>query len=769
MKRESNEMESQHLDVFMNAPIGVFRTTSFGKVLYTNPAMAKILELPSVDAILQYCNDIKSDLYVYPEQRDELLRQLKEKDQVDNFEYEARTATGKHVYLIMSARIVKHNSDGSFIIEGFTTDITERKKTEQALRESEEIHRSYFEHAPYGVFIADRQGRYIQVNPMAGKITGYSESELLNMVIADLIPPEEQESAALHFQKVIQNGYASGVLPFIHKSKGVRYWSVDAVKLSEDRFLGFCSDVTDRLEAEESLKKREHEFSSLMRSMLNAFVLFESVFDETGTFISYRFIYINDAYEKVTGVTLDYIKGKTIHEVWPGTEPEWIKRYGEVAVTGDPQTFELYHDDTHKLYHCHVYRPWPKNDRFCVIFEDITERKKAEDERALLEQQFHQSQKLESIGHLAGGVAHDLNNLLTPILGYSQLLLEDFPGIDPRKPFVEEILEASIRARQLVSQLLAFSRKQVLALQSISLNSILAKFENLLRRTIREDIIIEVNLWPDLPAIKGDPGQLEQVIMNLAINAQDAMPQGGELQIETSLIYLDQDYCNVKRHLSPGPFAMLSVRDNGCGIDAEIKDHIFEPFYTTKEQNKGTGLGLATTYGIIRQHGGTIDLITEKNIGTTFKIFLPITTDISDPNVSSKPAPRSVQGFETILLVEDNHHVRLFTEAALKRFGYSIISASEGHEALKILKASTQKIDLLLTDVIMPGINGVELYRQITRQQSAIKVLFMSGYTGNVISDKGILDGNLNFIKKPFSVLEIAKKVRNVLDQKEPR
>ncbi|MFP4350577.1 MAG: PocR ligand-binding domain-containing protein [Desulfococcaceae bacterium] len=395
----------------------------------------------------------------------------------------------------------------------------------------------------------------------------------------------------------------------------------------------------------------------------------------------------------------------------------------------------------------------------------ITERKRAEEERARLEERFHQSQKLESIGRLAGGVAHDLNNLLSPILGYSEMLLADAVGMDPRRDSLTAIVTAGQRARDLVRQLLAFGRKQTLKVEPVDLNILLKHFHRLLRRTIREDIVIHMDLARALPPIQGDAGQLEQVVMNLAVNAQDAMPDGGELTIETSAAVLDEAYAARHEGVTPGSYVMLAVSDTGCGMDAETREHIFEPFFTTKEKHKGTGLGLATIYGIVKQHAGHIWIYSEPGAGSTFKIYLPVAgREVSAKSEAARTQPAADPGgSETILVVEDNQQVRELTNTILEREGYRVLSAHSGESALVELNRHQGPVHLLLTDVVMPDMNGRELFDKISATHPHMKVLYMSGYTDNVIAHRGVLDADIGFIQKPFVVTGLAAKVREVL------
>jgi PAS domain S-box-containing protein len=401
--------------------------------------------------------------------------------------------------------------------------------------------------------------------------------------------------------------------------------------------------------------------------------------------------------------------------------------------------------------------------RLIGTVHDITESVRAEEEKAKLEEQFQQSQKMESIGQLAGGVAHDLNNLLTPILGYGDMLFDEFIDGDPRKDSVEQIILAGERARDMVQQLLAFSRKQLLDFKSININDTINSFSSLLKRAIREDININTVLTPNIPSIRGDKGQLEQVIMNLAVNAQDAMQKGGMLTIGTTVVDIDDTYITEYSEIKPGKYVLLAISDTGQGMSAETKQHLFEPFYTTKEKGKGTGLGLATTYGIIKQHGGHITIYSELGHGTTCNIYLPITDTETAETVVVVRKPICTRGTETILVVEDNDIVRKLANAVLNQQGYTVLVAEDGENALRILAEYDGKVDMVLTDVVMPGMSGKELSELILTHYPDMKILFMSGYAEDVIMHQGVLEKGVAFLHKPFTVQVLAAKVREVL------
>jgi len=391
------------------------------------------------------------------------------------------------------------------------------------------------------------------------------------------------------------------------------------------------------------------------------------------------------------------------------------------------------------------------------IARDVTERK-------LLEEQLRQSQKLEAVGQLAGGVAHDFNNLLTVIGGYTQILLGRLPPADPQCRNLNEIKEASSRAASLTRQLLAFSRKQVLQPRVLALNKVVADLEKMLRRMIGEDIEFRINLRAGSGNVKADPGQIEQVIMNLVVNARDAMPSGGELTIETDHIELDETYTGHHISAIPGPYVLLAVSDTGTGIDEQTRKHIFEPFFTTKESGKGTGLGLSMVYGIVKQSGGNIWVYSEVGIGTTFKIYLPLVREPAENYKHAAPAVHLPKATETVLLVEDAEMVRNLAKEVLETSGYRVLVAANGKDALLVCEQSREPIHLLLTDVVMPEMGGPQLVNRLGSLYPQMRVLYMSGYTEDTIVQRGVLKEGINFIEKPFTPDSLAFKVREVLD-----
>jgi two-component system cell cycle sensor histidine kinase/response regulator CckA len=398
--------------------------------------------------------------------------------------------------------------------------------------------------------------------------------------------------------------------------------------------------------------------------------------------------------------------------------------------------------------------------------EDITERRRTEEALRKSEEQLRQWQRVEAIGRLAGGVAHDFNNLLMTIKGCSELLLGAFDRRDPRREEVDEILKAADRATSLTRQLLAFGRRQVLQPQVLDLNAVVMNMDKMLRRLIGEDVQLITCLDPNLWSVKVDPGMIEQVIMNLAVNSRDAMPSGGKLTIETTNVTHDENYASHHVSVKPGFYVMLAISDTGCGMDKETQSHLFEPFFTTKETGKGTGLGLSTVYGIIKQSGGNVWAYSEPGLGTTFKIYLPQVEKGAKayrPRLKPKEAG-AAGGTETILLVEDEEAVRSMVSKVLQNRGYTVLEARHGNEAVEVSERYEGSINLMVTDVVMPQMSGRELAERLTTLRPKMHVLYMSGYPDNTIVQHGVLEPGTSFLQKPFTISALETKVREILD-----
>jgi len=550
-----------------------------------------------------------------------------------------------------------------------------------------------------------------------------------------------------------------GVIEFF--SQGIRQPN-NAILAMMATIGGQIGQFIERKRAEAQLTESEKRFQAFMdNSPAVAFMK-----DMEG-----RYVYVNEPFKQAFSLRGREWLGKTDFDMWP---PEFANQYREsdLAVLLEDKTMEVIQTCPSGAGGTTLWMvlKFPFQDasgrRFLGgMALDITERRQTEEKLRQTEYQFRQAQKMEAIGRLAGGVAHDFNNLLTIILGYSELMLGQLSPGNPLSDFLVQIKNAGDRAASLTRQLLAFSRQQVLAPKILDLNAVVTDTEKMLRRLIGEDVALATVLDPTIGLVKADPGQIEQVIMNLVINARDAMPEGGKLTIETGNVELDESYARVHADARPGHFVMLAVSDTGCGMDEAIRARIFEPFFTTKEAGKGTGLGLAMVYGIVNQSGGSIYVYSERGQGTTFKIYLPLVDAKSTSGTSQTELAKVSSGKETLLIVEDEGAVRAMTRQVLETCGYRILEAGHGAEAIQVCEQSQNPIHLLVTDVVMPGIGGRQLAETLRSKHPELKVLYLSGYTDDAVVRHGVLEAGTNFLQKPFTPTSLAQKVRQVLDK----
>ena len=519
-----------------------------------------------------------------------------------------------------------------------------------------------------------------------------------------------------------------------------------------------AQDVTARVRAERALAESEARKRALFDAALDGIV----TIDDRGLVTE-----LNPAATELFGYSPDELLGRPIVETiipheFRDRHRVAFERYlatGEATILGRRVRLRALHADGHEFpVELTVYRvPLPGPPTFSAFVRDLSEATR-------LEEQLLQAQKMESIGRLAGGIAHDFNNLLTAISGYSSLALRA-PDMSPEvREDLEQIRVAARKATELTAQLLAFSRRQVLQPEPLNLGAKVAELEPMFRRLLREDIRVATMIDPRVGHVLVDPGQITQVIMNLVVNAGDAMPEGGTLTLEVANVELDAEYAQGHPEVAPGPYVVLSVSDTGIGMDEATRARIFEPFFTTKPKGEGTGLGLATTYGIVKQSGGHIWVYSEPGRGSVFKIDLPRVEAVSGRRLA--PAPRSAQstGTETILVVEDDEGVRAFVRTVLERHGYRVLAARGPEQAIELAAGHDGPIDLLITDVVMPGGSGPDLAHRIRELKPDLKVLFVSGYTENTIVHRGVLDPGVSFLAKPFSPEELAARVRRELD-----
>ncbi len=597
---------------------------------------------------------------------------------------------------------------------------------------------------------SDETYRIFGVDPTEGPITYERYLELIH--------PDDRAGVAAEVSWSLQTREPfaldhrivrpDGTLHFLHGRGGV----VTDAAGRPVRMLGAVLDITGRKKAEEALRRANDRLNAVIQSSPLAI----STLDADGVVRTW-----NPAAEQLFGWTADEVIGRPLPTVH-GEAAEFEETRRRV-MRGEPvsniEVIRKKKDGTAVTVNL-VAAPLHEADGRITgilgLVEDRTGVKR-------LEQQFFHAQKMEAVGRLAGGIAHDFNNLLTVITSYSDLLLEDFGSDDPKREDVAQIRKASESAAALTRQLLAFSRQQVLQPQILDLNDTVAGTEKLLKRLIEEDVQLATVLAPDLGMAIIDPGQLEQIIMNLAVNARDAMPGGGRLTIETANVDVDEAYLQAHPPAQAGRYVMLAVSDTGTGMDARTQAHLFEPFFTTKASGKGTGLGLATVYGIVKQSGGFICVYSEPGHGTTFKIYFPWAGERAQRSAAA-PVARPRQGTETVLVVEDAAAVRTVMRQGLERYGYTVLEAPDGDTALQLAAKHHGPIHLLLTDVVMPGVSGPQLADQLVRLRPGIKVLYASGYSDDAIIHHGILEPGIAYLQKPFTRDALALKVREVLD-----
>jgi len=509
----------------------------------------------------------------------------------------------------------------------------------------------------------------------------------------------------------------------------------------------------------QTVRKQLVEREELFRFITESAADMIAVVDTSG-----RRLYSSPSYEKILGYTPQDLGGTmAVDHIHPEDCERVIKAAADARRTGASTNLE--YRMRHKDGSWHILESRASTiskggqvDKLVIVNRDVTQRKH-------LEEQFRQSQKMEAVGRLSGGVAHDFNNLLGVIIGYGEIVQEGTAADSPLRNCVEEMLKAGHRAAGLTRQLLAFSRQQVMDPRVIDLNVVVKEMETMLKRLIGEDIRLKTELAPTPLRIKADQSQIEQVIMNLAVNARDAMPDGGELQLDTSIFHMDEDF--VRRYPYPviiGDYVLLTVTDSGVGMDAATRALVFEPFFTTKAKGKGTGLGLSMVYGVVKQSGGYIDVISEPGAGATFNIYLPKLEVAVDPQKQPTELPATLHGTETLLLVEDETSLRKLSRQLLERCGYAVLEAENGAEALIISQGHPRRIDLLLTDVVMPGMSGRVLAEQMVKHRPETRVVYMSGYTGQTVGEHGVLAEGSFFLPKPFSREALARKIREVLD-----
>ncbi|MCF8043054.1 MAG: PAS domain S-box protein [Desulfarculaceae bacterium] len=653
-------------------------------------------------------------------------------------------------------------------------EIAERRRTEQVLRQSEEKLRGIFDTVNSGIILVDPEGVITFANRRMAEMFGYEPDEIIGSNYLELTDGSHSQQARRKMLDLMQ-GVTDGVSHErrYRRKNGTSFWGHLSGKRLHHQdgsfwaLVGVIHDISETKEAAERLRESER----LFRKVFDVLPIGLWIADQHGQLLrgNPAGIAIWGGSPLVAPQEYGVFKARRLPSGQEIAPDDWALAHTvNEGVTVQDEILEIDAFDgvtrTIVNYTAPVLDDDGRVQGAIVVNRDISEQRRAENEKQLMAEQLRQAQKMEAIGNLAGGIAHDFNNILSVIIGYTELTKEDLDEGSPHRANLESVLQSSLKARDLISQLLAFGRRQVRELKSFTFNHVVEANQSLVRRVIGEDVELHIDLAQDVSPVSADQNQIEQVLLNLVANARDAMPQGGHLSIQTGNVELDQTADLVDPQVDAGSYAMLAVSDTGEGMDQKTRKQIFEPFFTTKEVDKGTGLGLAMVYGIVRQHGGNIAVESQPGQGTTIKVFLPQSAGQAQSPQEQTPLAPAVGGRETLLLVEDETMVRDMARHALERLGYNVLEAAGGPEALELVRSHSGAIDLLVSDVIMPKMNGRELYQALRQLLPELKVLFISGYDANIVSRQGILEHGTNFLQKPFSMAALAHKVRQCLD-----
>jgi len=647
------------------------------------------------------------------------------------------------------------NGDLAYV-DGLLLDITGQKTAKENLQESEDRYRDLVEHSKELICTHDLEGRLLSVNSWAAGVIGYSQDELLRMNMRDLLVPETRHEFGRYLDEIRTHGVAQGILLIQARNGERRIWEYNNTLrtegVTEPVVRGMAQDITERKRAE----KAGIRLGMAVDQAAEAVV----ITDPEGTIQ-----YVNPAFERITGYLQKEAVGQNMRILKSGKQDEMFYRNmwgtisrGEVwrgRIINKKKDGILYEEEA---VISPVRNASGKIINFVAGKQDITR-------IVSLEKQVRMAQKMDAVGTLAGGIAHDFNNALTVIIGFGEILKRRIANDPKTVSDLDQILGSAERASVLTRQLLTFARRQIIELVNLDLTQVVTDLEKLLRKVTREDIEIKTFPAKSPITIRADRGQIEQVLMNLCLNARDAMPEGGQLIIKTEVTTLDEEYLKQYPYMKVGRYVVLSVSDTGIGMDEKTRERIFEPFFTTKGPDKGTGLGLAMVYGIVKQHNGFIHVYSEPGKGTMFRVYFPEVDAPADAKViASQGVARG--GSETILLAEDNESVRHLTEQTLVSFGYKVLIACDGEKAVDIFRRNGKEIAMAVLDVVMPKMGGKQAYDKITKISPGLKVLFLSGYSANAIHDDFVLHPGFSFLQKPFAPNALARKVREVLDRK---
>ncbi|MFH0781660.1 MAG: response regulator [Pseudomonadota bacterium] len=695
------------------------------------------------------------DYITKPFQRDEVLARI-----FTHLRIRELTGRLREANETLERRVEERTAELARANEELRVEIHERRQVQDALKKSEEKYSKAFLLSPDSCVITRlTDGVILEVNDIFLRIMGCSRDEVVGKTSAELnnwVDPKDRKA----FASALKNtGQAVGMeAAFYAKDNQIHFALISGqiIELEGELcILSVARDISERKRAEEAL----NQLKIFLDKIINAIP--DPIFVKDR---KHNWVVLNDAYCTLMGHDRSELLGKSDYAFFPENEADIFWDKDEEVFTGGAENInEESFTDANKVVRTIITKKTlyvnEKGENYIVgIIRDITEQRR-------LEEQLRQAVKMEAIGTLAGGVAHDFNNLMTVVIGFCDIALQHIGKEDRLLKDIEQIRKAGQRAALLTNQLLAFSRKQVVQPKVLNLNELMTETEKMLKRLIGEDIDLVCVPDAGLAPVMADPGLIGQVIINMAINARDAMPRGGKLTMETANVYLGEEYARQHLEVEPGHHVMLAVSDTGCGMDAATMSRIFEPFFTTKSKGKGTGLGLAVVYGIVKQSGGHIWVYSEPGRGATFKVYLPsVAQNTRSLFTGARPEHPHTGGSETVLLVEDDDGVREAAGTILRSYGYTVLEAHNGHEALKVHREQEDPIHILITDVVMPGMNGRELAREIETLSPLTKVLYISGYTDNAIVHHGVLDAGTAFLQKPFTPEALARKVREVLE-----
>ena len=760
----------QYRSALKHAPTGIGIVSLEGRFIAVNDALCEMLGYQESELVGSHITErtLPDDAALTQNLMNELPLQPGGRIR---FEKRCVHGLGHVVWVVVDVQLLRDERGTPHFFVMHLQDVTEQKQAADVLRESEERFRVAFDNAPTGMSIIGTDGSYIAANPRLCAMFGYTREEFLHDTIKLVTHPDDVERSNEWIRKKIRGEPCEDDFEkrFIHKD-GHIVWGLVRAEWIHNRdgtnrmAVSHILDITRRKLAEDALVENQRQ----LREALDVALLGHWSLD-----IANGLLHCGDGIHRILGLEPDASASLFLDCFLSLIHPEdrtFFETALHVAITegthfDQVSRFQL-PNETLKYVRI-VGRKESRNAessaRIVGILQDVTGLKQAEAERAQLEAQLQRAQKMEALGHLTGGIAHDFNNLLTAIGGNASLALMDCAPESRTANHLAEITMAVESAANLTRQLLTFSRQQVIAPKVLILNDIVVRVRNMLQRLLGEDLTLVTRLEPNLKRVRIDAGQAEQILINLAVNARDAMPNGGKLTIESNNVELDANYCRDHAHATPGQYVMLAVSDNGTGMSPETKTNIFVPFFTTKEHGRGTGLGLSIVYGAVRQNDGIIDVYSELGHGTTFKIYLPC-VDAPIESLQPKSLKARLSGRETIVLVEDDSMVRAVALRALTSHGYQVHSYPSGDAALADLPNLTQGFDLIVTDVVMPGMNGRELVEHVRERIPQVKALFTSGYTEHVISHHGILDNEIEFLPKPYTVNSLLQRVRTVLE-----